>query len=75
MDEETETAGESVCWLGLLCPECGAMPEENGAQGPGEPCWRCGAVPADDSAGPAGSRGDTADPAGSRGDTADPDHD
>jgi hypothetical protein len=31
--------GDAVCWLGALCPECGAMPSE----GSGDRCWRCGA--------------------------------
>ncbi|WP_216639469.1 hypothetical protein [Brachybacterium sp. P6-10-X1] len=47
MDEDVDAAGpvgEAACWLGLLCPECGAMPEEDGARDPGAPCWRCGAV-------------------------------
>ncbi|MGO1978681.1 hypothetical protein [Brachybacterium tyrofermentans] len=47
MDDEvdpTDSAGEAVCWIGLLCPECGAMPEGEGARDPRVPCWRCGAV-------------------------------
>ena len=47
MDEDTGaagTAGEPVCWIGMLCPECGAMPEGEGAQDPTVPCWRCGTV-------------------------------
>ncbi|GAA1299356.1 hypothetical protein GCM10009590_33670 [Brachybacterium alimentarium] len=47
MDEDVEQpgpAGEAVCWIGLLCPECGAMPEGDGARDPSVPCWRCGAV-------------------------------
>ena len=36
--------GDAVCWIGILCPECGAMPEGEGAQDPDVPCWRCGAV-------------------------------
>ena len=47
MDEHLESgdaAGEPVCWIGLLCPECGAMPEGEGAEDPTVPCWRCGAV-------------------------------
>ena len=36
--------GEAVCWLDRLCPECGAMPEGEGAEDPRVPCWRCGAV-------------------------------
>lgn len=42
-----EPAGDSACWLGELCPECGAMPEGAGAQDPTVPCWRCGAVRAE----------------------------
>ena len=45
MDEESDPVGEAVCWLDLLCPECGAMPEDPGSQDPDRPCWRCGAVP------------------------------
>ncbi|MHA6630631.1 hypothetical protein ACU61A_34780 [Pseudonocardia sichuanensis] len=30
--------GDPVCWLGALCPECGAMPSEGTDR-----CWRCGA--------------------------------
>ncbi|WP_345421068.1 hypothetical protein [Pseudonocardia xishanensis] len=29
--------GDPVCWLGRLCPECGAMPTEDSP----ERCWRC----------------------------------
>jgi len=54
VDEETEAAGEAACWLGLLCPQCGAMPEGGGPLDPERPCWRCGAVP------PRGSAGDSA---------------
>lgn len=42
--DPTDPAGEAVCWIGLLCPECGAMPEGEGARDPRVPCWRCGAV-------------------------------
>ncbi|MDN5600557.1 MAG: hypothetical protein L0J57_04160 [Brachybacterium sp.] len=48
MDEASDPAGEDVCWLGLLCPDCGAMPEGEGARDPRVPCWRCGAVRAQD---------------------------
>ena len=47
MDEDvdpSQPAGEPVCWIGQLCPECGAMPEGAGAQDPSVPCWRCGTV-------------------------------
>lgn len=47
MDEAPDqegTAGEAVCWIGLLCPECGAMPEGDGPRDPSVPCWRCGAI-------------------------------
>jgi hypothetical protein len=33
-----DEGGEAVCWLGQLCPECGAMPS---ADSP-DRCWRCG---------------------------------
>lgn len=49
-NEQIEPAGDEVCWLGLLCPECGAMPEEGGSQSPDAPCWRCAAVRAADAA-------------------------
>ncbi|WP_062947046.1 hypothetical protein [Brachybacterium sp. sponge] len=39
-----EPAGDDACWLGQLCPECGAVPEGAGAQDATVPCWRCGAV-------------------------------
>jgi hypothetical protein len=34
------TAGDPVCWLPQLCPECSAVPT------PEDPdrCWRCGTV-------------------------------
>jgi hypothetical protein len=35
-------AGDPVCWLPMVCDECGAMRE----QGPDAPCPRCGALPA-----------------------------
>lgn len=38
--------GDSSCWLGELCPECGAMPEAAQREDPSTPCWRCGVVPA-----------------------------
>ena len=36
--------GDAACWLGELCPVCGAVPEGEGAQDPTVPCWRCGTV-------------------------------
>ncbi|NUT53425.1 MAG: hypothetical protein HOV94_39990 [Saccharothrix sp.] len=37
-------AGESVCWLSRVCPECGAIPD-----GPVPPtCPRCGAAMPED---------------------------
>jgi hypothetical protein len=39
--DDDETGGDAACWLGRVCPECGAMIE-----GPmGLPCWRCGTTP------------------------------
>jgi uncharacterized OB-fold protein len=35
---EEDEGGDAVCWLGALCPECGAMPS-----GESNRCWRCGA--------------------------------
>jgi predicted amidophosphoribosyltransferase len=32
-------AGDPVCWLERLCPECRAMPTEESPR----VCWRCGA--------------------------------
>lgn len=46
------SAGEDVCWLGMLCPQCGAMPEGEGALDPSVPCWRCGAVRVEEEAAP-----------------------
>ncbi|QYN38287.1 hypothetical protein K1T35_14280 [Pseudonocardia sp. DSM 110487] len=37
---EGDDSGDAVCWLGMLCPECGAMPSDGD-----ERCWRCGAPP------------------------------
>lgn len=38
--------GDPACWLGRVCDECGALIE-----GPRSlPCWRCGAVRAEDEA-------------------------
>lgn len=56
MDEQTdrvdptEPVGEAACWIGLLCPDCGAVPEGEGAKDPSVPCWRCGAVRAQEDA-------------------------
>jgi predicted amidophosphoribosyltransferase len=36
--EPRDEGGDDVCWLGQLCPECGAMPS---ADSPAR-CWRCG---------------------------------
>lgn len=36
-DDSGDDRGDVVCWLGMLCPECGAMPSEGD-----ERCWRCG---------------------------------
>jgi hypothetical protein len=42
-DDVGDEGGDPVCWLGALCPECGAMPGEDADR-----CWRCGAErPAD----------------------------
>ncbi|MGP9682412.1 MULTISPECIES: hypothetical protein [unclassified Brachybacterium] len=66
MDESSDqedAAGEAVCWIGLLCPECGAMPEGDGARDPSVPCWRCGAVrPTDPGAGPTSPGAGPTDP-------------
>lgn len=37
-DDGVDEGGDAVCWLGVLCPECGAMPSEDADR-----CWRCGA--------------------------------
>jgi hypothetical protein len=37
-DGSGDESGDEVCWLGMLCPECGAMPSEGTDR-----CWRCGA--------------------------------
>lgn len=36
----TSDGGDAACWLGHLCPHCGAMPERTDG-----PCWRCGRSP------------------------------
>ena len=36
-----ENGGDAACWLGRVCPDCGAL---NDAPGP-EACWRCGREP------------------------------
>ncbi|HEV7534007.1 MAG TPA: hypothetical protein VGP90_00140 [Acidimicrobiia bacterium] len=37
--------GDAVCWAHLLCPECGAIPDDRHA----ERCERCGAeLPVED---------------------------
>jgi len=33
--------GDDACWLGKLCPECGAMPTED-PEAAADRCWRCG---------------------------------
>lgn len=43
--------GDAACWIGQLCPECGAVPEGEGAEDPRVPCWRCGEVRASHTAG------------------------
>lgn len=50
-----EPAGDDACWLGQLCPECGAVPEGAGAQDATVPCWRCGAVRAQSEQGGGGA--------------------
>lgn len=47
LDLPASTAGDAACWSGLLCHECGAVPEGDGARDPSAPCWRCGTVPAE----------------------------
>ena len=42
MSDDVE-GGDAVCWLALVCPECGAMPTEEPADGSPDRCWRCGA--------------------------------
>ncbi|MBB4906982.1 hypothetical protein [Actinophytocola algeriensis] len=34
----TDEGGESVCWLARVCPECGALADED----PPTTCPRCG---------------------------------
>jgi uncharacterized OB-fold protein len=34
-----DEGGDPVCWLGALCPECGALPSAGSDR-----CWRCGAA-------------------------------
>jgi hypothetical protein len=35
---DRDEGGDAVCWVGALCPDCGAMPTEGDDR-----CWRCGA--------------------------------
>ena len=37
--DDAEAGGDPVCWAHLLCPECGAVPE----QPDDDHCTRCGA--------------------------------
>lgn len=39
-----EYGGDAVCWLGRVCPECGAM-TEGAPDAATRPCWHCGAIP------------------------------
>ncbi len=40
-----DAGGDPVCWVHLLCPECGAVPDDPGQ----DRCERCGAeLPVDD---------------------------
>jgi hypothetical protein len=34
----SDEPGDPVCWLAMLCPECGAVPGRLDAPA----CWRCG---------------------------------
>jgi hypothetical protein len=52
--------GDAVCWLGALCPECGAMPGAGSDR-----CWRCGGELPERS-----GSGSTRPPAGERDDQA-----
>lgn len=38
-DEGHDVSGDPVCWMHLLCPECGVVPT---AASP-DRCWHCGA--------------------------------
>lgn len=42
--DAAEYGGDAVCWLGRVCPECGAM-NEGAPDGATRPCWHCGAIP------------------------------
>jgi uncharacterized OB-fold protein len=36
--DDFDAGGDAACWLGRVCPDCGALEE-----GPAtESCWRCG---------------------------------
>jgi rubrerythrin len=45
--------GDPACWMAMVCPECGALVEDEAA----ERCPRCGAARPDDeaAAGPEGA--------------------
>ncbi|GAA4968593.1 hypothetical protein GCM10023205_37220 [Yinghuangia aomiensis] len=63
MRDVEDMGGDPVCWLSLVCPECGKIRE--GAQGEG-PCPYCGAdenADADKGADPDGARESAGEPA------------
>ena len=39
LDDDHTVSGDPVCWMHLLCPECGVIPT---AASP-DRCWQCGA--------------------------------
>jgi hypothetical protein len=39
-DDEEFVGGDPVCWLNRVCPECGALRDEE----PPVPCPRCGST-------------------------------
>ncbi|MEJ8282100.1 hypothetical protein [Pseudonocardia spirodelae] len=43
-DGREADAGDPVCWLDRLCPDCGAMPSPEDDGGLPQSCWRCGAA-------------------------------
>jgi hypothetical protein len=47
---DPDEGGDAVCWLGQLCPECGAMPDRGPSADPPDRCWRCGAAAPDPTA-------------------------
>jgi hypothetical protein len=44
MVDPDEEGGDPACWLGQLCPECGAVVDRGPSADSPDRCWRCGAT-------------------------------